>query len=357
MFDALDLARPHLRDVQPYTSARDDFTGEAHVYLDANENPFGSVTGGGLNRYPDPHHRRVKSRLAETLGVGTEALFVGNGSDEAIDLLIHAFCEPGSDHVLVTPPTYGMYAVTAAVNDVEAREVLLNRDYTLNVPAVIGALTAETKLVFLCSPNNPTGNLQDPEAIAAVARAAAGLVVVDEAYIDFAPHGSVLPRLGDLPNLVVLRTFSKAWGMAAARVGIAVAHPSVAALLGRIKLPYNLSQPAQDAIMDAAGRVQERDRFVDLIVAERAWLAARLVSAPGVEIVHPSDANFLLVRFTDAPTTYARLAAEGVIVRDRSRVALCEGGLRITIGTRDENRELLRALGASGDNGVPTATR
>jgi len=347
VFDALDLARPHLAGLQPYTSARDEYTGDAHVYLDANENPYGSVAGGTLNRYPDPHQRDLKDGLAKILDVGAEQIFVGNGSDEAIDLLVHAFCEPGVDHILITPPTYGMYAVTAAVNNVGVKEVALGVDYAMQTDAVITALTADTKLVFLCSPNNPTGNLQDPEAMLAVAASAPGLVVVDEAYIDFAPSGSVLRRLKDFPNLVVLRTFSKAWGMAGARIGVAAGHPSVVTLFDRIKLPYNVSQLAQDVAMDALPLIEEKERFVARIMDERASLASRLRTAPGVEHVYPSDANFLLVRFTDAAVTYHRLVELGIIVRDRSRVELCEGGLRITVGSREENDALLHGLAAA----------
>lgn len=344
MFDASYLVRPHLRDLQPYTSARDEFTGTAHVYLDANENPHGSVTGEPLNRYPDPHHRAVKERLSALLGVDTEQLFVGNGSDEAIDLLIHAFCEPGTDHILVTPPTYGMYAVTARINNVGVREVLLTGRRALDAPAVIDAMDAQTKLVFLCSPNNPTGNLQPRDKMLSIAAAAPGLVVVDEAYIDFAPHGSVIGDLADYPNLVVLRTFSKAWGMAAARLGLAAAHPSVAAVLERIKLPYNLSGLAQSAALAALDRVEQKDAYVAEIIEERAWLAANLDNLPIVEQIFSSDANFLLVRFTEAQATYRHLVESGVIVRDRSKVALCEGGLRITVGTRADNEALLAAL-------------
>ena len=276
MFDALDLVRPHLRDVEPYTSARDDFPGPAQIYLDANENPHGGATGAPLNRYPDPHQREVKARLGAALKVDPAQLFLGNGSDEAIDLLIHAFCEPGVDHVLITPPTYGMYAVTARINNVAVREVLLTEQHLLDVPAVIEAMTRETKLVFLCSPNNPTGNLQPRDRLLAIADAAPGLVVVDEAYVDFAPHGTVLDGIADHPNLVILRTFSKAWGMAAARIGVAAAHPSVASVLERIKLPYNLGGPAQEAALAALSHTDRKDAFVAEILEERARLAAQL---------------------------------------------------------------------------------
>jgi histidinol-phosphate aminotransferase len=345
-FDALDVARPHLRELQPYTSARDEFTGSAHVFLDANENPYGSVAGGALNRYPDPHSRAVKARLGDVLGVAPDGLFIGNGSDEAIDLLVHAFCEPGVDHIVTTPPTYGMYAVTAAVNNVAVREVLLTPHHMLDAKAVVTALDAHSKLVFLCSPNNPTGNLQPLEAMIEVAAASPGLVVIDEAYIDFAPGGSALGILDEHPNVVVLRTFSKAWGMAAARIGVAIGHPSVAALLERIKLPYNLSELAQRVVLEALAHTERRDEFVAAIIRERDWLTERLADLDGVEHVYPSDANFLLARFIRARGTYEALVQRGVIVRDRSRVVLCEGGLRITVGTRPENETLLAALRA-----------
>jgi histidinol-phosphate aminotransferase len=344
-FDASSLIRPHLRGLTPYASARDEFSGAAMVFLDANENPHGSVVDAALNRYPDPRSSAVRAALGAWLGVEASRLFVGNGSDEAIDLLLRAFCEPGEHRILITPPTYGMYRVCADVHGVGVVEVNLTDEFGLDTRAVLDALGADCRLVFLCSPNNPTGNLLDREAVAEVAAASPGLVVVDEAYVDFAGAGaSMLDLIEQFPNVVVLRTFSKAWGMAAARIGAAIAHPDVVAVLNKIKLPYNLSGLAQEAALAALDRSDRMSEFVARIVGERAWLAEQLTAVPEVVHVHRSDANFLLVRFADARAAYDWLVSGGVIVRDRSRVALCDGALRITIGTRPENEALLARL-------------
>lgn len=344
-FDVAALLRPHLRELTPYSSARDDFSGEAMVFLDANENPIGSVVEEELNRYPDPRARAVKERLAPLLDVEADQIFLGNGSDEAIDLLIRAFCEPGEQRILITPPTYGMYRVAAGVNAVGVDEVPLTPGYQLDVASIRAALRDEHRLVFLCSPNNPTGNLMDRRAMLAVAASAPGLVVVDEAYIDFAGEGaSLIGELAAHPNVVILRTFSKAWGMAAARLGVAIGHPDVIAVLNKIKLPYNLSELAQRVALEAIAHADRKDAFVASILAERQWLAARLAEVPVITTVHASDANFLLAIFVDARGTYERLVERGVVVRDRSRVILCDGALRITVGTRAENEVLLAAL-------------
>lgn len=343
--DVTALLRPHLRTTRPYSSARDEYSGEAMVFLDANENPYGSVVGGPWHRYPDPRATELRRALGGWLGVAADQVFVGNGSDEAIDLLVRAFCEPGEQRIVVTPPTYGMYRVAAESHGVGVVEVELTDAFQLDAGKVVAAIEPDCRLVFLCSPNNPTGNLLGRADVETVAAGAPGLVVLDEAYIDFAGDGaSLVPDLAKLPNVVILRTFSKAWGMAAARVGAAVGHPEVIGVLDHIKLPYNLSGLAQQAALDALAHPERMLDMVGRIVAERGWLAERLAERPEVRAIHHSDANFLLVRFDDAPGTYAGLIERGVIVRDRSRVALCEGALRITVGTRDENVALLDAL-------------
>jgi histidinol-phosphate aminotransferase len=346
--DVERLLRPHLRAFKPYTSARDEFTGEAAVFLDANENPHGSTAGaavaGGLNRYPDPLQRELKARLAEALGVRPENLFLGNGSDEAIDLLVRAFCEPGRDRVLITPPTYGMYRVAAELNAVDVAAVPLTEDFRLDADAAVAALTPATPLVFLCSPNNPTGNALERAAVERVLERAPGLVVVDEAYGDFAPGRSFLPLLERFDNLAVLRTFSKAWGLAALRLGVLVAHPDVAAALARIKPPYNVGAVPQRLALEALTREAAKDAMVEKILAARARLAAALQTTPGVLHVFPSDANFLLVKVADADALYRELLARGVVVRNRSREPGCAGCLRVTVGTEAENDRLLSTL-------------
>ena len=344
--DLTRLARPHLAKLKPYTSARDEFSGEASVYLDANENPLGSVSGGEFNRYPDPHQALVKKKLAAWRGVSSDQVFIGNGSDEPIDLLIRAFCEPGRDHVLLTPPTYGMYEVSAQVNNVKTVFSPLTADFQLPVNELVSSFRPGTKITFLCSPNNPTGNVLDRGAIRTVLTHAPGLVVVDEAYIDFSPEGSVLNLLEHFPNLVVLQTFSKAWGMAALRVGIAYAHPAVVELLDRIKPPYNVNAYSQAQALQALERTADMQAGVATLLAQRAWLEHELGAMPGIRKVFPSDANFLLIKVDQPDKVYEALMRQGIIVRNRSRAPLCEGCLRVTVGTAEENQALTTALAA-----------
>ncbi|GAB4427904.1 MAG: histidinol-phosphate transaminase [Bacteroidia bacterium] len=344
------MVRLHIRDLKPYSSARDEFSGEAEVYLDANENSLGSVGSGAFNRYPDPLQRAVKERLAALKGVEPGQIFLGNGSDEAIDLLYRAFCEPKRDHVLLLPPTYGMYQVCADLNQVKAIPVPLTADFQLPLGELVAALRPGTKMIFLCSPNNPTGNLLDKAQIRRLLEKTQALVVVDEAYGDFAPEGSVLPLLAHFPHLVVLQTFSKAWGLAGLRLGMAFAHPDVIAVLNRIKPPYNVNLLTQQHALAALAEVEAKDQMVADILAGRAWLEAELAGVKLVRRVYPSDANFLLVQVDDAPRRYRELVQRGVIVRDRSRVTLCDQCLRITVGTATENTLLIGHLHAlSGD--------
>ena len=338
------LVRPHIRDLKPYRSARDEFDGEAQVFLDANENSFGSVGGGGYHRYPDPLQQGVKQRLAAIKGVRPEQIFLGNGSDEPIDLLLRAFCEPRRDHVLTMPPTYGMYQVSADINQVKVVPVPLSDQFQINLSDTMSALRPGSKLIFICSPNNPSGNLLSAKAIQAILAKAPGLVVLDEAYIDFAPDASWLSRLDEHPNLVVLQTFSKAWGMAGLRLGAAYAHPEIVEVLNKIKPPYNLNSLTQEKALEALEQVEQKDQMVQDILAQRAPLAQALAELAIVEQVYPSDANFLLVKVDDADRRYQELVQHGTIVRNRSRVTLCENCLRITVGTPEENELLLRQL-------------
>lgn len=346
MAELLQLLRPHLRKLVPYSSARDEFSGEAAIFLDANENPLGSATAENYNRYPDPYQYRVKRMLAKVRCVDLNQIFLGNGSDEAIDLLVRAFCEPGKDHIIILPPTYGMYKVSADINNVEVREVLLTPEYQPEVEAILAASNAQSKILFICSPNNPSGNLQDPEAVAELLEKFPGLVVVDEAYIDFSGKESWVEKLKEYPRLVVLQTFSKAWGLASLRLGIAMASPELIAVLNKIKPPYNINGLTQERALNAMRNFDKMEMQVRLILFEREKLEKALKDLPLVEMVYPSDANFVLVKVKGARKIYEYLVDRGIIVRDRSKVALCENCLRITVGTPEENEELLQQLNA-----------
>lgn len=340
------LLRPHLQALKPYSSARDEYTGKVGIFLDANENPMGSATVNAYNRYPDPMAREVKAALGSLIGVTPEQLFVGNGSDEAIDLLFRAFCEPGKDRVILLPPTYGMYKVSAAINGVEIVEYPLNSDYQLDLAAIQQGLVARAKMVFVCSPNNPTGNCISRDSIIRLLEwmEEDGLVIVDEAYVDFAPEQDLVSLLDDYPHLVLLRTFSKAWGLAHLRLGMAIAHPDLIAVLNKIKPPYNVNGLSQTLALEALGRVGEKEQMVATILEERENLAKALEAIPFVEQVFPSDANFILIRVDHARRRYEQLIDKQIIVRDRSRVLLCEECLRITVGTAQENEQVLDAL-------------
>ncbi len=338
------LIRPHIRQLKPYSSARDEYTGQVGVFLDANENPLGSVGGGHYERYPDPHQRPIKARLAELKGVREAQIFLGNGSDEAIDLLYRVFCDPAQDHVLLNPPTYGMYKVSAEINGIRYQEILLNEAYQLDLPTLLPALRQAPKLTFLCSPNNPTANLLHRDDVRAVLEQQQGIVVVDEAYIDFAPEGSWLFELDHYPHLVVLQTFSKAWGMAGLRLGMAFGHPTVIAAMNRIKPPYNVNQLTQEVVLKALDHPEQREEMVREILTQRKQLALALQAMSEVEQVFPSDANFLLIKVPDPNGWYEQLIQRQLIVRNRSTVQRCDGCLRITVGTAAENAQLLTAL-------------
>ncbi len=338
--DINTLVRRNVLNMKPYSSARDDFHGEAEIFLDANENPYPSA----YNRYPDPLQWKVKKKLAEKKGVKPTQIFLGNGSDEPIDLIIRAFCEPNQDSIMITEPTYGMYKVCAEVNAVNVQQVLLTPDFDLDLQAIPNTFDATTKVIFLCSPNNPTGNLLSRDRIIEVLKRFYGLVVIDEAYIDFTKSKSFINELKKYPNLVVLQTFSKAWGLAGLRLGMCFASEEIISILNKIKYPYNVNIRTQELAVDALENSYRKDIWVDEILKERDVLTSELGQLRIVDKIFPSDANFLLVRVKDAQSTYHYLMEKGIIVRDRSRVNLCYNCLRITVGTPEENKKLIEAL-------------
>ena len=332
------LVRPNIRAMVPYSTARDEFKGVAEVFMDANESPFDN----GYNRYPDPSQARLKRRIAEIKGVDVQNIFVGNGSDEAIDLCFRIFCNPGLDNAIAIAPSYGMYSTCAAVNDVEMREVLLNDDFSLPVERLLDAADNNSKLLFICSPNNPTGNVFPREEIERILQEFDGMVVLDEAYIDFADEPGMLRSLENWPNLIILQTLSKAWGMAGLRAGLAFASNYVMRLFAQVKYPYNINVATLSAV-EKLLKAGVDDR-VKLIKEQRAFMEQKLSGMECVWRVYPSQANFLLVQVDNAADLYNYLLGEGIIVRDRSRMPLCDNTLRITIGTPQENVRLLRAI-------------
>ncbi len=344
MFNLNDLLRENIKKLVPYSSARDEFKGEASVFLDANENSFGSPLTKWYNRYPDPLQWKVKEKLEMIKSVPANQIFLGNGSDECIDILIRAFCEPGVDNVLICPPTYGMYQVSADINDVEVKKVPLTSDFQLDLPGIEAGIDDNTKIIFICSPNNPTGNSLSKEDIEALLNNYFGIVVIDEAYINFSRFRSFTQELKDYPQLVILQTLSKAWGLAALRVGMAFSSEEIIAVMNKIKPPYNINQASQELVLQALDEVGQVNDMIRIIVDERELLKTSLEALPVVKHIYPSDANFILVRVTDAKALYQELLTKGIVVRDRSSVVLCEGCLRITIGTPAENKKLLEAI-------------
>lgn len=327
--------------MKPYSSARDEYKGvEASVFLDANENPY----NGPHNRYPDPMQWEVKNTLARIKKVDPRQIFLGNGSDEAIDLVFRAFCQPGQDNVVAIDPTYGMYQVCADINDVEYRKVQLNENFQFTADKLLAATDMHTKLIFLCTPNNPTGNDLSRQEIEKVLNSFDGLVVVDEAYNDFSEAPSLLADLDRYPNLIVLQTFSKAWGCAAIRLGMAFASTDIISIFSKIKYPYNVNQLTQKQALEMLHRHYEIDRWVKILKEERGYLESEFARLPCTVHIFPSDANFFLVRVTDAMKIYNYLVGEGIIVRNRHTVSLCGNCLRVTVGTRVENDKLLDSL-------------
>ncbi|TMI81083.1 MAG: histidinol-phosphate transaminase [Bacteroidetes bacterium] len=338
------LVRENVKRLTPYSSARDDFHGEAKVFLDANENSLGSPLPKWYNRYPDPHQLKVKERLSAIKRIPVNNMFLGNGSDECIDILQRAFCEPGLDNLIICPPTYGMYEVCANINNVQVKKIKLTPEFQLDLEATERGIDAHTKMIFLCSPNNPTGNSLHHEDIEAILNNYFGLVVIDEAYINFSRQRSFVTLLNEYPNLVVMQTLSKAWGLAALRVGISVASEHVISIMDKIKPPYNINQASQELALQALNEVDQVNEMIKQIVKEREILSEALVNLSFVKKVYPSDANFLLVKMDDPVAVYKNLLDLGIVVRDRSKVELCEGCLRITVGTSEENKTLLYAL-------------
>lgn len=336
-----ELTRPNIWRLKPYSSARDEYKGvEASVFLDANENPY----NGPHNRYPDPLQCELKNELAKVKKVGADHIFLGNGSDEAIDLVFRAFCEPRIDNVVAIDPTYGMYQVCAEVNDVEYRKVLLDEQFCFSADKLLAAADEHTKVIFLCSPNNPTGNDLPRAEIEKLLSSFQGLVVLDEAYNDFSEVPSFLADLEKYPNLIVLQTFSKAWGCAAIRLGMAFASPQIIAVFNKIKYPYNVNLLTQKQAIEMLHRYYEVERWVRTLKEERGYLEAAFVKLPCTVKMYPSNANFFLARVTDAVKIYNYLVGQGIIVRNRHSVTLCGNCLRVTVGTRIENNKLIEAL-------------
>ena len=336
------LLRNNIKALKPYSSARDEFSGEADVYLDANENPFNKP----YNRYPDPLQWAVKEKIAVIKNIAPEKIFLGNGSDEPIDIIFRAFCEPGVDNMVSIDPTYGMYQVAADINNVEVRKVKLNEDFGFSAQKLLDATNLYTKVIFVCSPNNPTANLLDKTEIIKLITGFDGLVVVDEAYIDFAPESSLLPELDQYENLIVLQTFSKAWGMAGIRLGMAFAQPEIIRIFNKVKYPYNINILTQKKALKLMDKIQEKEEWVNTILEERGKMVKKLFKLPFVQVVYPSDANFILVKMNYARGIYEYLTEQKIIVRDRSKITLCDDCLRITIGSPKENKKLRRALKA-----------
>lgn len=344
MFNLENIVRENIKRLTPYSSARKEFSGAAQIFLDANENSFGSPLPTNFNRYPDPLQWKIKEKVAANYSIKPTEIFLGNGSDEAIDLLFRIFCEPRKDNILICPPTYGMYEVSAEINDVKIKRANLTEDFQLDLKAIKNAIDENTKLLFICSPNNPTGNSFPREEILNLAETFNGIVVVDEAYIHFSREKSLISEINNFLNLVVLQTFSKAWGLAGLRVGLAFANEEIVKLFNKVKPPYNISEIAQNAVLEAFENSEKVEKTISEIILEREKLIESLRKFSFVKKIFPTDANFVLVKTSDAEKIYKFLLDEKIVVRNRNNVELCEGCLRITIGTPDENESLLNSL-------------
>ena len=340
MKNVLDKIRPNIRNMKPYSSARDEFKGEASVYLDANENPYNAP----LNRYPDPLQMQVKEKIATLKNIDSQNIFLGNGSDEPIDLVFRVFCEPAVDNVVAIDPTYGMYQVCAEINNVEYRKVPLSDSFEFSAEELLRATDAHTKLIFLCSPNNPTGNSLNRNQIIKAVENFDGIVIVDEAYIDFSSQSSLLCELERYTNLVVLQTFSKAWGCAAIRLGMAFAAPEIINVMNKVKYPYNVNRLTMDYALQMLENADNVAEWIKILLHERARLQSRLSELSCVEKIYTTDANFILAKVTDANAIYEHLVKKGIIVRNRNTVSLCDNCLRITVGTPYENDILIATL-------------
>jgi len=344
MMNIKEFLRPNIRNFKPYSSARDEYSGRDGIFLDANENSFGSAADEEFNRYPDPYQNQLKQKIADIHSVSKEQIFLGNGSDEAIDLLIRAFCVPQQDKIMLLPPTYGMYGVCTDLNDVETIDVPLTPEFEIDLPAVIDCLNNSVKLLFICSPNNPSGNTFQIKAVETILEKFDGVVIIDEAYQDFSDGPGWLDRLADYDNLAVLSTFSKAWGMAGIRLGMAFASAEIIRVLNSIKYPYNINEITSRIALDALKNKEYKEQLVRKILAQRELLIKELNRLDIIEKVFPSQANFLLVRFKNSKEVFEYLMQNFVIVRDRSTQMHCENCLRITVGTDQENKQLLTLL-------------
>jgi len=343
-FDLNKLVRENITALKPYSSARSEFSGVAKVFLDANENSFGSPLTKWYNRYPDPLQWELKDKISAIKNIGPGNILLGNGSDECIDLLIRAFCDPKKDNLIICPPTYGMYEVYAHINDVTVKEVPLLTNFQLNLEGLENSIDANTKMIFFCSPNNPTGNSMEREDIEMVLNNFDGIVVIDEAYINYSRQRSFIADLKDYPNLVIMQTFSKAWGLAALRLGMNFASTEIIDILNKIKPPYNINQATQELALKALDHVDDVNTMIKETVKQRDVLGKELAQIPFVQNIYPSDANFVLAKMTDATAVYNFLKERGIVVRNRSNVILCEDCLRITVGTPDENQQLIQVM-------------
>jgi len=343
-FDLDKLLRPNIKTLKPYSSAKDEYTGDAKILLDANENSLGSPLTKWYNRYPDPYQQKLKEKLAFVKQIAANQIFIGNGSDECMDILFRTFCEPGKDNIIICPPTYPMYEVSANINDIQVQKAPLLSDFQLNLAHIEQLVNEQTKIIWICSPNNPTGNSLDRIDIETILNHFEGIVVVDEAYINFSKQKSFVQSLIDYPNLVVLQTLSKAWGLAGLRLGMCFASPQIIGYLNKVKAPYNINIVTQELALQALEEVGQVNDMIKLLVDMRIALAQVIASMPHVIQVFPSDTNFILVKIPKARQLYEYLLSQGIIVRDRSALELCEDSLRITVGTEQENTLLVDAM-------------
>ena len=343
-FELDKLIRENIRKLIPYSSARHEFKGDASVFLDANENSYGSPLNENFNRYPDPLQTKLKNAIALLKHAPVENIFIGNGSDEVIDLVYRIFCNPGKDNVIICPPTYGMYEVSANINDVEIRKVNLTNDFQLDVNGIISATDQNTKLLFLCSPNNPTGNIMIRQDVDLLVKSFSGIVIVDEAYINYSKQRTFIEDLPKYPNLIVMQTLSKAWGLASLRIGIAFASLPIIELLNKVKPPYNINKASQQLAIEALQNIGQVNDWMRQTIEERNIIRKELSALSFVKKIYESDANFLLVKVDNANHLYSYLSTNKIIVRNRSKDVMCDNCLRITIGTKEENFELLKAL-------------
>ena len=343
-FELDKLVRPNIKTLKPYSSAKDEYTGAAKILLDANENSLGSPLTKWYNRYPDPYQKQLKEKLAFVKQIAANQIFIGNGSDECIDILFRTFCEPGKDNIIICPPTYPMYEVSANINDISVQNAPLLSDYQLNVAHIEQLVNERTKIIWICSPNNPTGNSLDRIDIETILNHFDGIVVIDEAYINFSKQKSFVQSLIDYPNLVVMQTLSKAWGLAGLRLGMCFANPDIIGYMNKVKAPYNINIVTQELALQALEEVGQVNDMIKLLVDMRNALAQVIASMPHVIQVFPSDTNFILVKIPKARKLYEFLMSKGIIVRDRSALALCEDSLRITVGTEQENTLLVDAM-------------